>query len=582
MQTAMDALQRGDLDTAEPLFEAINRRWPQFAPGWHFHGLLLQLRGESERAIALLTRAHAIAPRDFVFLVNFATVLAEAGRTKDALDYYERARQLKPDDLQLLGKVTQLMLSLEQGDAMSKEIERRINGDGRNWELWALLGQCRQQGGSQTEAIEAFERALQHAPQDETEPLVLLGQCARRHALHTKAEKSFKAALKRQPDNPGALLGLGYLATDRGDFKGATRFYRKALALQPRLSPAWNALSTITPAEEAAALARELDEIIAAAKIPSDWYLYFARGRARERSGDYDGAFADYLAGNRPRVGGQMYSRKAQANYTRDIIEHLDRAFLQRQLDPAPPSPRPIFICGMHRSGTTLLETMLAAHPRIKAGGEMHYIHNRLRRHLGSNNLGRTGSWLAARLDNELNALARGWRHHMGEAAAGHDFITDKLPGNTTIIGLIKLCFPDAAVIHMRRDARDTCFSCFATPFEEGNLFASTLESVGHFYRLHEQLMAHWRNVLGSRQLIEVGYEQLVRDPDAEVSRIFSALDLEWDSGWREFHKLPRQASTASAWQVRQPLYSSSIGRWRNFKPHLTPLLDELARPTSL
>lgn len=188
----------------------------------------------------------------------------------------------------------------------------------------------------------------------------------------------------------------------------------------------------------------------------------------------------------------------------------------------------------------------------------------------------RTGSWLAEASDTTLLEISRGWRTALDDAAHGKPRVTDKMPGNFTLLGLIHACLPDARIVHVRRDPRDNAFSCFATPFSEGLEFSFVMEDIAHFYHSYTRLMAHWRSVLGSERIIEIEYESLVGDPESEMRRLLAALELDWDPRCLEFHKKSRTISTASVYQVRQPIYRGSIGRWRHFETHLLHLIKAL------
>ncbi len=583
MRRAVGALERREFAAAEPLFRKLNARWPEFPDAWHFHGLLCHQRGESAQALGLLEQAEQLAPEQFSFLVNFARVLMEIGQPEKALERLLKAHALQPGDARIVTAIAQLYLRAGRGGLYAGELERFLERTPQDWRLRVLLAQCREQGGAREAAIAAFEEAIAHAPRSETTPLILLAESARRDSQPELARKALQRALERDPNVAGAWLGLGHLEQQRGEFAEAKTHFRAALARDPGLNAAWEALSLMASGAESEPLLHELDTAIAAADgRGDDWLLNFSRARLRERLGDYDGAFADYVAGNRPRTPTDRYVREIHEAYARDVMTHLGRDFMARRIATPTGTPRPIFICGMFRSGTTLVETILGSHPEVTAGGEMHYIHDRTLREVGKSGLNRSGSWLGAQSDAQLEAMARDWQAALGEAAGGQARITDKMPGNYTLLGLIDLCFPDAPIVHVHRDARDNCLSCFATPFQENYLPSATLESMGHTYRLYECFMNHWRTALDPRRIIEIEYEALVADPEGEIRRLLEAVGLPWDARCLDFHKSRHEVRTASVFQVRQPLYSSSIGRWRHFESHLAPLLAELQGPSPL
>jgi tetratricopeptide (TPR) repeat protein len=580
LRGANAALQRGDGAVAEALYRELARRYPDLAEAWHYYGLLLHQKGASEAARDCLSRAERLAPNNFDFLCNHARALLKLEEPAEAWPRLDRAHRLRPHDTQALGLLAEAALALYSGEYLIETLEQALARASDNWELWLLLGDCRAQIGNRTGALAAYTESVLFAPEGEALPYLRRGSTAlnsdspRRDA---GARADFEGALKRQPDCGEARLGLAMLAAQTGDFERAEALTREALTRNPKLHSAWTFLASLRKGGDAdfeAELARAIAETGESAASAE---LYFAHGASLEKLARYDEAFAAYARGNRLHGEKLPYRREMQVNVTRNLIEHLDGAFAARAEAVGIPEAGPIFVCGMPRSGTTLIETMLAAHPEVAAGGEMRYIHDRLLARLGHQRMLQLGSWLAEQADAELHALAADWRKALDDTRGDRARVTDKMPGNYANLGFIHVCFPRAAIVHVRRDPRDTCFSCFATLFNETYEFSYALDSLGHYYRLYESLMAHWRRVLGAERIIEVEYEKLVADPETECRRLLAALGLGWDSACLAFHKTRRRVATASLHQVRQPLYSSSVGRWRHFERHLGPLLDALA-----
>ena len=239
------------------------------------------------------------------------------------------------------------------------------------------------------------------------------------------------------------------------------------------------------------------------------------------------------------------------------------------------PSAAPIFIVGMPRSGTTLIEQILASHPKVFGAGELREM---------ANLAGRIGGADAAAFPEAVQALSGEELRRIGEQyvqavtrlAPGAERITDKMPGNFSLAGLIHLALPNARIIHACRDPRDTAFSCFSLLFSGTLEFTYDLAELGRYYRAYLKLMAHWREVLPQGIMLEVQYEDVVRDLESQARRIIAHCGLEWDDACLSFYKTERSVRTASATQVRQPIYQSSIGRWRLHEEELQPLLREL------
>jgi hypothetical protein len=244
--------------------------------------------------------------------------------------------------------------------------------------------------------------------------------------------------------------------------------------------------------------------------------------------------------------------------------------------------PTPVFIIGMPRSGTSLIEQILASHPAVFGAGELEEISK-----LAESSVAAPGA--RARFPDAVPAMSAQQIRQVGAdyiariraRAPNAKRIIDKMPGNFAFAGLIHLALPNARLIHTRRDAVDTCFSCFSRYFAHGQWFSYDLGELGRYYRGYEALMEHWRNVLPKGVMLEVDYEQVVADLEHEARRIVEHCGLEWDDACLAFYETQRPVRTASASQVRQPIYGTSVGRWRPYEPFLGPLLEALGTETA-
>jgi hypothetical protein len=305
--------------------------------------------------------------------------------------------------------------------------------------------------------------------------------------------------------------------------------------------------------------------------------LRFALAKACGDAGDAVGSFRHLLEGNRLKRLTITYDETALFA----LFDRIRAVFTADRM-AAPPTvalgdtARPIFVVGMPRSGTTLVEQILASHPAVFGAGELTDLPTlaaELGRHgppfpdvvtvLPADRLARLGEAYCQR----LRACAPAARH-----------VVDKLPANFQLIGLIRLALPGARVIHIERDPIDTCLSCFARLFTGPQLYAYDLTELGHYFRAYQSLMAHWRRVLPAGILLEVRYEDLVDDIEGNARRILAHCGLPWDPGCLAFHRSERTVRTASAAQVRQPLYRHAVGRWHVYGDLARPLLDALQR----
>ncbi len=581
MRRSVAAHGQGNLDRAEAGYRELTERHPGFADAWHFLGLLRHQRGDGQEALPPLRRARELDPDNLAFLLNFGRVLREQGKLEDSLACLRYAHEMHPDDPATLVGLSETLLALQRGGELIPEIRDRLAEDGGAWHLWSLLGQCLEQSGDRAEALKAFRKAVETAPADEAGPHLQLAGCATKGMQYELARHELEQALKIAPDAASACYGLADLASLEGDFARSEQLARRALELDPTYYPAWSLIGAVRERDIDRDFAEELEQ--AANRAGRDiqaWPLHMARGKAWERMQEYDRAFSAYDAANEALARLRPYEPEMHETYVRNLTRHLGGEFLDRHQAVSRrdrgSAPRPIFVCGMPRSGTTLVETILASHPQVQAGGEMRFLHDRLKRTLGNVGLIDTGKWLGQISTPHLVELAGDWDRALAEAAGGRPCVTDKMPSNYNLLGLIHACFPEAPIVYVGRDARDTCFSCFATSFAEGHHFSYAQTAIAHHYHLHERMLEHWREVLGPDRITVISYEDLVRDPEPRVRRLLEAVGLAWDPGCLEFHKTRRTVMTASVYQVRQPMYDSSIGRWRHFEHHLSPLLQGL------
>lgn len=573
------ALQRrGEYGEAERLYQQVLKADPQQVDAHHFMGVLAHQTGRPDLALTHMQRALELAPRRADFRFNYANMLAEQGRPQEAAQAFQQTVDIDPRMTaawQGLGMVLhQLGFDLHAAAAYQQAIQL----DSRNPVLWYALGECVQAVSLLPEAAEAYQRAQSLAP-DEPAIQLALAVVAMESHRDAEAQAALDKVIAMAPDMPAAHYHRGVWLANKGDFDAARSSLRRALELAPGYYQAALYYAYITPLPPDDPLVKRLEGV---AKR-SDWQepgqganVHFTLGYVLDKDGQYDAAFGHYLEANRLQRRLSQYSTESQ----RELQESMQRAFgpefLARARDFADPSAKPLFIIGMPRSGTSLLEQILSSHPQVHGGGEMLFLHAELRRRLGPAMQGDFAQTVLALPDPELAAIARGLVAHMDAVAPGASHVTDKMPSNFMLLGLLHGLFPNARIIHCRRDALDTCVSCFTTSFKAGHKFTSDLRELGEYHRLYEQAMAHWQRVLPPGTIHEVSYEALVNDLEPQVRALLSHCGLPWDETCLHFQDNARAVSTASVFQVRQPIYRSAIGRWKRYEKHLGPLRTAL------
>jgi tetratricopeptide (TPR) repeat protein len=382
-------------------------------------------------------------------------------------------------------------------------------------------------------------------------------------------------ALTLNPAYTPALFNLANLYEDVGKRAEASMLYARILDIEPQAFEALARFANVQPtAGIDAGLIRRLKEAIPAApSMSARASLGFALGRLLDAQGMYSEAFAAYDAANQA-------SLAAAGSHVIPYDRARQEAFVDRLSASGPPGalaresgipPRPIFVLGMFRSGSTLAEQLLAAMPGVAAGGEIDF----LPRLIGSE-LSPFFETLQGISAQRLDGIADRYRGELLRVSASAAYVTDKRPDNFLYIGLIKRLFPDAKIVHTTRDPLDNCLSIYFLHLEQQMSYALNLMDIGHYYREYRRLMRHWKSEFG-QDIFDLDYDALVREPELQLQRLCAFLGLEWSGQVPLVSTRSAAIRTASVWQVREPLYATSSGRARHYGAELAPLREYLA-----
>jgi tetratricopeptide (TPR) repeat protein len=443
-------------------------------------------------------------------------------------------------------------------------------------DTWYNLARLQRQTGRFAAALASYQQALDRGVSEPEEVHlnrgVIYADCLRQDDA---AERELQAALALNPNYVPALLNLANLREDFGKQADAGALYEKILALQPRC---YIALARYAGLQK---IVRPDDPLIArlraaiadpAASVADRADLGFALGKMLDSCSAWDAAFAAYSAANRAsrQSAGRIaaYDRRAHEAF----IDALIAEFQPGQTTAArlPQSARPVFICGMFRSGSTLAEQILSAHSRVAAGGELAFLPSRVRTELAP-----FPKTMATVTQPQLDALAARYLEMLATLFPHGDRVTDKRPDNFLYIGLIKRLFPDARIVHTVRNALDNCLSIFFLHLDHSMSYALDLADIGHYYVQYRRLMAHWKSLYGA-DILDLDYDALVQEPRPAMEQLTAFCGLEWEEACLSFEQSARAVKTASVWQVRERLYRRSSGRWRNYAAHLTSLKAQL------
>jgi tetratricopeptide (TPR) repeat protein len=385
---------------------------------------------------------------------------------------------------------------------------------------------------------------------------------------------AFEQAARINPDEVRLRLSIGHLNKTLGRRSECEQAYKRCLEMDPAMGEAYWSLADLKNYVFSDA---EIDSMLSLVKgqdgdDQDQAHLHFALGRAFEHKQDYPKAFDHYAAGNLRRRKTVPFDIGAFEDKTRRVRECFDPAFFAARAGCGHPDPAPIFIVGLPRSGSTLVEQILASHSRVEGTFELPNLLTIVREfdhadaaHDAYPEIVRAAS------PEQLGNLGRRYIEETTPLRGARPYFIDKMPNNFSHVGLIHAILPRAVIIDARRHPMDACFSTFKQHFAEGQSFSYDLEDLGRYYRCYLSLMDHWDEVLPGK-VLRLQYEQLIREPEREIRRLLRHCSLPFEPACLKFHETRRSVRTASAEQVRQPLYTSGVGYWRHFEAQLAPL----------
>jgi tetratricopeptide (TPR) repeat protein len=569
--------QLGDAAGAEKRLRRAVERAPDHAEAFGNLGIVLKARGRRDEAESAYARAVAIEPSNANALFNLGIAKHDAGKFGEAETAYRKALEVRPDWAEALNNLGNVLRDAGRLEDALVVLERAAaaapNEAQTHYNRGCVLHELKQP----LEAEAALRRAIAIAP-DLAEAHNSLGVLAMEAGAFDEAGAAYRKAIALDPASAYAHNNLGNLMKTWGKLDDARAAYRRAIDARPDYARAYYHLVDLDPDSLGKDDVARMESTFA--DMPENSgeraELGFALSRLRERGKEYDRAFEYLESANRIRRAGFDY----RASDTRRIVDRMIAAFTPDVVKRADGvgfrTNVPIFVLGMPRSGTTLIEQILASHSAVFGAGERGDFKCCL--HAGRAEKGREADFPDAITEYGPET----WRR-LGEAyvdglralAPRSPRITDKMPVNFLYVGFIHLALPEAKIVHCVRDPLDTCLSCFKADFVSPQHFAYDLAELGLYYRDYRRLMDHWHAVLPGR-ILDVGYEVMVANQERETRRLLDHCGLGWEDACLSFHATERPVLTASSAQVRKPMYRDSIDRWRRYERHLGPLVDAL------
>ena len=606
---ALNRQSRGQ--EAEPLLRRALAVLPDYAKGHEELGRSLLQQGRGVEAIACLERALTLDPKLGSAQLALVHALGDAGRADDAErvmqsflladparkwlakaaelhrtgkfeeaeGIYRQILQRDPAHVEALRLLAQLAMRSEHYGQAEQLLQRAVESAPGYLAAWMDLSRAQLERLELEAALGSIERAAAMSPGSAIVQLHLanvLSRCGR----HDNALEAYRRSAALKAAGPAPWVGLGNTLKTIGRQGEAIEAYRHAVALRPGNSEAWWSLSNLKTFrftdDEVATIERRL----AAEDMASETRVQFsfALAKALEDRGEHARAFAHYAEGNRLRRALERYDPVQTETINERIRAVFDAALLARHAGAGDADPAPIFVVGLPRSGSTLIEQILGSHSQVdathelpEAGRLMHRI-NRKR--------GDGVTFPEAVRDfsvGEWKVLGRAYLDDTRKYRHGAARFVDKMPNNFAVIGLLALALPNARFVNARRHPLDTCLSCYKQLFARGQPFTYDLAELGEYYLEYEKMMSHWHATLPGR-VLDVQYEDVVVDLPGQARRLLEFCGLPFEDACLRFWETERAIRTASSEQVRRPIYADSVGVWRNYERELAPLI-EILRP---
>jgi len=603
---------------------SLRQRRPQEAQTWYGRvlknlgdypramegmGLALLADGRPREAAEFLGKAAEALPQRSATRFALGRALAEAGHSAEADQAVKEGFRLNPrkaalaraEEAQLQGRIEEAekllretlaqdpdnpralrmlgMIALEANrfKAARRMLEKAVELDPEFVMGWNDLANFHMKQDRYDKALELVEKAIGLDP-GMAHSYVMRGNILSKAQRHEEALEAYREALEISALNPGALSGMGHVLKTIGRQQESIDAYRKCIRAHPQFGEAYWSLANLKTFEfddgEVEVMEHMVEEPELADEPKVNFYL--SLGKHYENRGDYDRAFENYRRGNDLRRGHEIYD-PVQTQVIHDrIISVFDREFFAARDGWGDPDPSPVLIVGLPRSGSTLIEQILASHSMVEGTMELPDLARTIGE-LSKRSPGKTEYPEAVTpLDEEaVAALGRSYLQSTMRYRKPLPRFIDKMPNNFASIGFLHLVLPNAKVINARRHPLDSCLGSYKQLFFKGQSFTYDLFELGHYYLQYQRIMDHWHQVLPGR-VLDVHYEEMVADQEGQTRRILDYLGLPWEDRCLRFYETERAINTASSEQVRQPIYTGAVHFWRNYESHLGELIETL------
>jgi tetratricopeptide (TPR) repeat protein len=553
----------------------VLEKMPHHHLAWLAYGdALVDLEQYADARVAF-ERARLTDPRRTQVEEATAALVADDRKTSERI--FRGILQEDAGHLASLCGLAALSIAADKGADAERLLRHALKQSAHHPLAWRGLGQTLVVLGRLEEAEAAANRLIRIEPEN---PLgwTTLASVWTRLMRQEKALEAYEQAVRLRPDESRLRMSIGHVQKTLGRRADSEASYKAVLAMDPGIAEAYWSLADLKNYRFSDAEIETMQRLLASdgRERSNEAQLHFALGKAFEQRDQYADAFAHYARGNALRHLDAPFDIENFERRSTRIGAFFDKEFFAKRAGSGDPDPAPIFIIGLPRSGSTLVEQILASHSRVEGTMELPNIIN-ITHQFDDMAAARDGypDTVGTAPIGLLTALGSRYLQETGPLRTGREHFTDKLPNNFSHVGLIHAILPNATIIDARRHPMDCCFSTFKQHFAEGQTFSYDLDDLGRYYRCYLSLMDHWDDVLPGK-VLHLQYEDLVREPEPNIRRLLDHCRLPFEAACLSFHQTRRSVRTPSAEQVRQPIYTSGVGHWRHFERELQPLRQAL------
>ena len=567
--------QKGKLSSAERAYKKAIKISQNFAEPHLMLGNVYFERGRFKETFNEYRKALKLAPNHPTLLNNIGNLFQLQGENEKALSWLEKAISRDPDNAVANNNLGNALWALDRNEEAVAAYKRALELNPNLADACRNLGSVLIELQEPEEAIKCFDQALRINPADK-KACQGLGRAQNEQGDMGQAVAAYQKAIAIDPLNAEYYREIGVLFSDYGEIEEAISAHRKALELNPEYAEAYRSLSKNRIFTEYDDDMKAMESLLSKKGISGEdsIQIAFALGKAYEDLGNYDKSMEFVTKATGLKRSSYDYSiAESQEQFDR-IKEVFSPDFFSNHRDSGEPDRAPLFILGMPRSGTSLVEQILASHPDVYGAGELNDLVKVFESIKEPANNKQIDTFPEGILELDARAFAdlgKQYITRIRQHSTDAKFVTDKMPHNFLRIGFIRTILPNARIIHCTRDPMDNCLSIFKTYLLQGHRYAYDMSELGQYYRMYLELMDYWRDTLPGF-IYDQSYEDLVSSQQEQVSQLLQHCGLDWNDACVDFHKTRRKVKTASNAQVRRPIYKDSVNLWTRYEEHLEPL----------